>query len=96
MTDNQAFFVDTPWTWRQRLRCKLFPSRLCPLPDAPANFADCLVTRTVVVLGFLDRCRVLLSGRLTVETRIVTEHPVGSNRTAAVAYPSLKENHESS
>ena len=87
--NEQAYFVDTPWTWRERLRFKLFPSRHCSLPDAPATHLDCVVIKTIVVLGWLDRLRVLASGRMTVETKTVTEHIVGAAATASVAYPSL-------
>lgn len=89
--NDQAFYVDTPWTWRERLRFKLFPSRHCDLPEAPATHKDCLVVRTVVVLGTLDRLRVLWSGRLTVETKTVTENIVGATTTASAAWPSLHE-----
>lgn len=87
---EQAYYVDTPWTWREKLQFKLFPSRHCSLPDAPASHLDCIVVRTVVTLSLLDRLRVLWSGRLTVETKTVTEHIVGATTTASVAYPSLK------
>lgn len=87
--NEQAFYVDTPWGWRDRLRFKLFPSRHCQLPEAPAQFRDCLVVRTVVSLPLIDRLRVLASGRLTVETKTVTEYVVGGTATSSVAYPSL-------
>lgn len=91
MNNEQAYFVDTPWTWRERLRWKLFPSQHCPLPDAPASHLDCVVIKTVVVLGWLDRLRVLFSGHLTVITKTVTENVVGATTTASVAYPSLSD-----
>ena len=88
--DGQGFYVDTPWTWRERLRFKLFPGRYCDLPEAPATHQDCLTIRTVVVLGWLDRLRLLFSGRLTVETKTVTENMVGQHKTSSVAFPCLE------
>jgi hypothetical protein len=86
---EQNYFVDTPWTWRERLRFRLFPIRHCELPEAPATYADCVVVKTVTSLSLADRVRVLLSGKLTVETRTVTENIVGGTATSSVAYPSL-------
>lgn len=87
--DEQGYFVDTPWTWRERLRFRLFPNRHCDLPEAPATYQDCLVVTTVVRLSAIDRVRVLASGKLTVQTRTVTENIVGNAITSSVAYPSL-------
>lgn len=87
--NEHAYVVEYQGTWRERLRFKLFPSRYCPLPEAPASHLDCVVIRTTVVMGWMDRLRVLLSGRLTVETKTVTEHVVGATTTASVGYPSL-------
>lgn len=89
MTDEHAYFVDTPWGWKDRLRFKLFPARYCDAPVRP-DFQDCVVVRTVAVLDVVDRLRVLWSGALIVETKTVTEHVVGATQTASVAYPTLK------
>lgn len=87
MNEEQAYFVDSPWTWRERLRFKLFPSEPCPLPDAPAAWADCVVITTIVHLSVRDRLMLLVSGRIKVETRTVTEHIVGGTKTSSVSYP---------
>ncbi len=84
---TNEFAVEMPWTWRERLWHRLLPSLPCPLPSAPAHFADCVVVRTVASLSLLDRVRVLLTGCLTVETRTVTENIVGATVTNSVAYP---------
>lgn len=86
-TNEQAYFADQPWTWRERLRFKLLPTRHCPLPEAPATFADCVVCTTFVSLDWTDRLRVLVTGWLKVETRTVTENVVGGCVTSSVAYP---------
>lgn len=88
--DGEAYYVDLPWTWRERLRFKLFPSQHCALPQAPAEWKDCVVCTTIVGLSLLDRVRVLISGRLRVQTRTVTEHRVGGTMTESVAYPIWK------
>lgn len=84
------YCAETPWTWRERLRFRLFPARHCGLPVAPAAFKDCVVVQTVVVLSILDRLRVLWSGIVVVETKTVTEHIVGGTVTSSTAYPMLK------
>ena len=86
--DPHGYYVDTPSTWRERVWFRLFPSRYCELPDAPASYQDCVVTTVMVSLPWRDRLRVLVSGHLTVNTKTVTEHTVGGTVTASVAYPS--------
>ena len=94
MSNEQGYYVDIPWTWRDRLRFRLFPGRHCELPPAPATYRDCVVVKTVVSLSLLDRLRVLVAGNLTVETKTVTEHVVGDTATSSVAYPSLGRSHD--
>jgi hypothetical protein len=89
MSSEQNYFCETTWTWRDRLRFKLFPSRHCELPVAPARFADCVVVKTYISLSIVDRLRVLLTGTLVVETKTVTEHMVGGTVTSSVAYPDV-------
>ena len=77
----------------QRLRGRLFPTRHCPLPQpelvAPFGHGDVIEIQTVAVLGWTDRLRVLLTGRLMIRTRTITEHRVGALMTSSTAYPSL-------
>lgn len=87
--NDQNYFVDTPWTWRDRVRSRLLPTRYCDVPGAPAAYRDCVVVKTVASLSLLDRLRVLVTGKLIVETKTVTENIVGATVTASVAYPSL-------
>lgn len=87
---EQNFYVDTPWTWRERLRWKLFPARHCELPEAPVSYKDVIHVKTVVVFGWLDRLRVLVSGCLVVDHRVVTENIAGHTATSSVAYPALR------
>jgi hypothetical protein len=88
---SHNYYVDTPWTWRDRLRWKFFPSRHCELPpNVPAHWEDVLVVKVTVKLGLVDRLRVLLSGVLVVDSRTVTEHKVGGNIGTSVAYPAWR------
>ena len=90
MTEDQNFYADSPWTWREKWRDRLFPSRpcQCPMPEK-YHAEDVVVIRTCVSLSLLDRFRVLLTGAVIVETRTATEHIVGQTETTSVAYPSL-------
>jgi hypothetical protein len=77
--------------WRDRLWFWLFPSRYCPVPedDQPVkscDWEDCMVMRHRIELSWLDRLRVLVSGRITVESKTVTEFAVGANKTNSVMY----------
>lgn len=89
---NEAgYFVDTPWTWRERLGAKLFPRAFADLPMPKDFHAEDVVTcRTAVSLSWRDRLRVLVSGRLWVETRTATEYVVGRSETTSTAYPTWR------
>lgn len=76
---------------RERIGWRLFPSRHCDMPDLPklktggqTATRDCLVAHTKVELSFLDRLRVLVSGRIEVVAKTVTENVIGENVTVAV------------
>lgn len=75
------------WTWRDRLRWRLFPSRYATVPE-PKHFTpgDCMVNRTAVYLDWRDRFRVLWSGRLIVQTNTSTENAVGATETTSAAW----------
>lgn len=88
--NEQAYYANSPWGWRERLRFKLFPSLPCPLPEAPAYYEGVLEIRTIAVLDWKDRLRVLLTGKLMVETRTVTEHTSGGVISSSVVYPLLR------
>ncbi len=89
MEDQHAFFVDSQWSWKDRVKSKLFPARYCELQSAPAEFKDCIVLKIGIGFSFLDRLRVLVSGKMKIETKIVCEHAVGGNIASSVAYPVL-------
>lgn len=76
-----------PVPWYRRLYNRVFPWVPCELPEAPASFQDVIISRAKVNLSFADRLRVLFTGKLEVETRIVTENLVGSTRSKSVTRP---------
>lgn len=79
-----GFTMNRPWTWRDKLRCKLFPPQHCELPEAPATHKDVLVCKVFSELSMIDRLRVLITGRIKVETRTVTENVIGDTKTNSV------------
>ena len=85
------YFVDTRWTWRERLGFKLFPSHLCPTPEVvdPARYTDVLIVNVVASLSLVDRLRVLVTGKLKVQTHTLCEHAPGDVISSSVAYPVL-------
>jgi hypothetical protein len=87
--EGHAYYSNSPWTWREKLTFKLFPVNPCMWPEAPANFKGALACNTNVHLNFLDRIRVLFTGRLVVETRTVTENEIGDNVTSSSVYSQL-------
>jgi hypothetical protein len=79
-----------PQTWRDKLRGKCFPRKdhLLEWPDLQGYpTADFLSIRTTTHLSFIDRLRVLVSGKLVVSTKTTTQFVIGENKTASVAFP---------
>jgi len=76
---------DTRSRW-QKLVNRMFPAVYCAVPDAPSEFADCIHGRAVARFCLLDRIRVLLTGVIVAEFRIVTENSVGDTVTNAEVY----------
>lgn len=79
------FAPDTRSRW-QKLVSRMFPAGYCAVPDAPSEFADCIHGRAVARFCLLDRIRVLLTGVIVAEFRIVTENRVGATVTNAEVY----------
>lgn len=75
-------------TWRERLGYKLFPGKYCHLPDLEdgSGGKDCLVVTTWIEFDFIDRLRVLITGRVSVETRTTTANVIGENKTNHAVY----------
>lgn len=75
-------------TFREKIGHKLFPSKM---PEYPTNhpqpsYADALIIKSTIHLSFVDRLRALVSGKVRLETRTVTENVLGVHTTASVGY----------
>ena len=81
---NQNMRCSRSWTWKDRLRCALWPQQHCGLPEAPETHKDVLVCTVTSELSLLDRLRVLFTGRICIKTKTVTENVIGNCRTKSV------------
>jgi hypothetical protein len=82
--NTDCYTFAQPWGWREKLRAKVFPFTICHTPEAPAQFQDVLISKVRSELSFLDRIRVLFTGRVEVEVRTVTENLIGGTATNSV------------
>src|SRR5882762_7071411 len=62
--------------WAERIRWRLFPNAMVDNPEMHGGH-DCIVSRVRVELSFLDRLRVLISGRAEIVVKTTTENVVG-------------------
>jgi hypothetical protein len=79
------FVIPPPPTWRERLLNRLWPEPAIANPRM--EHKDVFVCRTQCSFSWADRLRILLTGRLMVETRTVTENEIGQHLTNSIAYP---------
>lgn len=77
---NDAFVQQYVPQWQEKLGRKLFKKHHIDMPDLP-GMKDCLVSRTVAHLSFVDRLKVLISGKIEVTTNTATEHVIGKTFT---------------
>jgi len=69
-------------TWGNRISNFLFPQHyLEPLPEEEGFSEGDLTIETFIYLDWLDRLRVLLSGKLKLRTRTKTDVPVNRAKT---------------
>lgn len=85
-TDTAQYAPDSR-TRIEKFADSLFPAQWCDLPDAPASYADCLHVETNIVFDWKDRIRILVTGKVAVRSKVVTEKPVGASVASSVAYP---------
>lgn len=90
MPANCAMEAPDNRTWWQKRIDRLFPWKHCPLPEAPAEWKDCVTVRTVTKLEFVDWLRVIITGVVCVDVRTVTENEVGGTRTECVCFIGTK------
>lgn len=67
--------------WQEKLGWKLFPNTYTEMPEMP-DMKDGLVCGITVTLSWLDRLRMLVSGKLEVTAKTATENVIGANVTA--------------
>ena len=74
-------------SWFGGVLSRLFPSRYVPRPEDEDGWAPGFIsTRTVCVLSWPDRLRLLVSGALKVEAYTQTSVPVARARTVSGCY----------
>ena len=67
--------------WQENLGWKLFPNSYTEMPEIP-DMRDGLVCGITVTLSWLDRLRILISGKMEVTAKTATENVIGANVTA--------------
>jgi hypothetical protein len=72
-------------TWLQRLGIKLFPSKYCELPEMEYT-GDYVVSYTEIEVSFIDRIKLLFSGRCKTIVKTATEHTVGKTMSNSTFY----------
>jgi hypothetical protein len=72
--------------WQETLGHKLFPPQHCFFPEVP-NAKDGFGCNTEVSLSFMDRLRVLLTGKLLVVVKMTCDGEIGNHSTNTCAYP---------
>lgn len=78
-----------PLSWKQTVLAKLFPSMACE-PLIIDGSKDGIITRAYIYFTWLDRFRILIFGRVTVETKTTTQNIVGECKSNSVAYPTWR------
>lgn len=89
--DQQCNFYISPKTtiWG-RIRRRLFPARFCRPPTPDFELQDMLFSKTVCGLSLVDRLRIMVTGRLVVETRTATENVIGRHAVSSTSYVATK------
>ena len=81
--EHVAMAAPCPHPIRSWLRRKLFPWQPVCAPDTSEEWKDCLTSHTFCELSIADRIRVLLTGRLEVTTRRLSENVIGKTVAAS-------------
>jgi hypothetical protein len=85
---NTFGIAPAPWmsNW-DRLMLWLFPRVEVELPEAPAEWVDVIHFDSVTHFSFLDRLRLLVSGRLHTRALIVCQNLVGQTKSVSASRP---------
>lgn len=87
---GHTFVAYPKLTWWQRIRKYLFPVEICTPAAVDFVAKDMLIINTVCELGIISRLRLMLTGRLIVETRTPTENVIGKQASSSVCYVATK------
>ena len=77
---NENCATPNPLPFYKRWHNRLMPYIPCDFPDLPVQ-RDGFVCRVKVQLDLIDRLKVLITGKLEVESRTSTENAIGSHKT---------------
>lgn len=89
-TTNTSFAAIDPATKTQKIARRLFPSKFVDVPEPDGKikgYGEVIVCKVIAELSFMDRIRVMLSGRVAVDLKIACEYAVGETKTNAESYP---------
>lgn len=85
----QAWVCEAPWmsNWDRLMRWMFPPAETLLLPEAPADWVDVLHFDAVTDFSFLDRLRILVSGRVHSKALIVCQNLVGNTKSVSISRP---------
>lgn len=73
-------------TWRDRLRWKLFPAQYRPYEDLPDGFEDAIYINVTTCFSWVDRIRILFSGRILSNLVVPCEKAPGKTMSSALTH----------
>lgn len=90
-----AMHAPDPRTRWQKIIGRMFPGKHCFVPEdiLHEEYHDCLHLTTVSDFSFWDRIRILITGRVTVRSKVITEGMIGKHVANSVAFPSTRNQH---
>jgi hypothetical protein len=68
-----------PLTFSARLGLRGFPQKFVDLPKAPPEWLDVLHSETTIHIDWLDRIRILFTGRAILRSKTVTQFVIGDH-----------------
>lgn len=84
---NYNVSTPSPLTLAQRLGARLFPRKHQDIKDLPPWAKEAIYCDAVITLSFVDRLRVLVSGRLRCRTRTITQKKPGRVDSDGFSHP---------
>ena len=85
MTDHAYYHAPTT---RERLEARLFPAQhVEAVYPEWAGQGDVVFVDSITHVSWLDRLRILLTGRIVTKSRVTCEHKVGRTTAVTAAWP---------